>query len=49
MKIMDSRKLTAFMDECMPTIDFNIEVAAPSGNRFSASIPFTSEFFFPNI
>jgi hypothetical protein len=49
MKIMDSRKLTTFMDECMPTIDFNIEVSAPSGNRFSVSIPFTSEFFYPNI
>jgi hypothetical protein len=49
MKIMDSRKLTAFMDECMPTIDFNIEVAAPSGNRFSSDLPFTSEFFYPNI
>ena len=49
MKIMDSRKLTAFMDECMPTIDFNIEVSAPSGNRFSANIPFTAEFFYPNI
>lgn len=49
MKIMDSRKLTAFMDECMPTIDFNIEVSAPSGNRFFANIPFTAEFFYPNI
>ena len=49
MKIMDSRKLTAFMDECMPIIDFNIEVSAPSGNRFSANIPFTAEFFYPNI
>lgn len=49
MKIMDSRKLTAFMDECMPTIDFNIEVSAPSGGRFSTNIPFTAEFFYPNI
>ena len=49
MKIMDSRKLMSFMDECMPTIDFNIEVSAPSGNRFSANIPFTVEFFYPNI
>ena len=49
MKIMDSRKLISFMDECIPTIDFNIEVSAPSGNRFSANIPFTAEFFYPNI
>ena len=50
MKIMDSRKLISYMDECMPTIDFNIEVSTPSGGRFHTGIPFNvMEFLFPDL
>lgn len=49
MKIQDSRKLIKFMDDCMPILNFNIEVPAPSGGTFRADIPITAEFFFPDL
>ena len=49
MKIQDSRKLVKFMDDCMPILNFNIEVPAPSGGTFRADIPITAEFFFPDL
>lgn len=49
MKIPDSRKLTKFMDDCMPVLDLNIEVPAPSGGSFHTPMPFTPEFFFPDL
>jgi hypothetical protein len=49
MKIVDSRKLISFMDDCMPTLDFNVEVPAPSGGTFRTDIPITTEFFFPDL
>jgi hypothetical protein len=49
MQIGDSRKLVKFMDECMPILNFNIEVSAPSGGTFRADIPITAEFFFPDL
>lgn len=49
MKIVDSRKLISFMDDCMPTLDFNIEVPVPSGGTFRANLPITAEFFFPDL
>jgi hypothetical protein len=49
MKIPDSRKLTKFMDDCMPVLDLNIEVPTPSGGSFRTPMPFTPEFFFPDL
>jgi hypothetical protein len=49
MKIPDSRKLIKFMDDCMPILDLNIEVPAPSGGSFHTLMPFTTEFFYPDL
>lgn len=49
MKIPDSRKLIKFMDDCMPVLDLNIEVPAPSGGSFHTPMPFTTEFFYPDL
>lgn len=49
MRIQDSRKLIKFMDECVPVLDLNIEVPAPSGGSFHTNMPFTTEFFFPDL
>jgi hypothetical protein len=50
MNIMDSRKLYVFMDECMPSINFEVEVTAPSGARFQTTLAFNIvEFFFPDL
>jgi hypothetical protein len=49
MPMMDARRLHAYMDKVTPTIQLDIEVAAPSGGRFRADIPITAEFFYPAI
>ena len=49
MPLMDSRKLTKYIDEVTPTIKLNIEVPAPSGQNFRINMPITAEFLYPTF
>jgi hypothetical protein len=49
MNMKDGRLLNAYMDEVMPSIDLNVEVTTPSGERFQTKLPFTKEFFYPTL
>ena len=49
MPIMDSRKLSKYIDDVTPTIDLEIEVPTPSGGNFRTYLPITTEFLYPAI
>lgn len=49
MPLLDSRKLSKFMDEATPTINLEIEVPAPSGDNFRTFLPITTEFLYPAV
>lgn len=49
LNIMDGRRLIAFMEECMPSLDLNYEVTAPSGATFQTEIYLSSRFFNPEL
>lgn len=49
MNIVDGWKLAKYMKDVTPKFDNQIEIVAPSGNRFRTKFPITEQFFYPSI
>jgi hypothetical protein len=49
MRIMDSKKLKAYMADINCGIDMNIKFGTPGGESVTRFLPFTLKFFWPEF
>lgn len=49
MHVQDSAELRKYIAKHEPGLDLNVEVTAPSGTRFQATITLSPEFFYPYL